>query len=133
MATTPNNPVNTPGDDEVLDLASISSQVSRRGRKTEVDPEMVEKLIGLAKGKGFYFPGSDQSGLAYDAYMAEKAVPRSKDDGKLESKDEAHRRAANAWQQRYRQRAVAVAEAAGVKNPYVRWHTDGRLILGRPA
>lgn len=120
-------------EEEFIDLAAIAGEVSRRGRKTEVDPEVVEKLINLAKGKGFYFPGSEQSGLAYSTYMAEKAVPRSKDNGKLESKEEAHSRAVNAWQQRYRQRAVAVAEAAGVKNPYIRWHNDGRLILGRPA
>jgi hypothetical protein len=121
------------GDDEILDLAALAGEVSRRGRKSEVDPALVSKFSSLAPGKGFFYPGSDQSGAAYQAYLAEKGKPRSKDDGSLESRDEAMRRATNAWQQRYRQRAVAVAQAAGVENPYIRWHDSGRLLIGRPA
>ena len=133
MATTPeHNPVSTPGNDDIIDLASIAHQVAKRGRKTEVDEALVLRLINCQPGQGFYYPGSDMVGADFDAYMAEKAKPRPKADGKLETKAEAVARATNAWMSKYRQRASAVATAAGIERPALMWTKTGRLVLGRP-
>ena len=118
-------------DDEILDLAALAGEVTRRGRKSEVDPAIVARLAACETGQGFFFPGSDMAGADFDRYMADKGKPRAKDDGKLESREEAMRRATNAWQQRQRQRALATATAAGIDKPYLRWHTNGKLVVGR--
>ena len=117
-------------DDDILDLAGLAGEMKKRGRKSEVDPTVVERLSKCTPGQGFFFPGSEMTGDAFDRYMADKGKPRVKDDGKMESKDEAVKRATNAWQQRQRQRALATAAAAGIDKPYCRWHHSGRLVIG---
>jgi hypothetical protein len=118
--------------DEFIDLSTIQHEIARRGRRSEVDPAIVERLSACPAGSGFEFPGSRMAGGEFDAYMADKGARRVKPDGSMESADEATRRAMNAWQQKHRQRAAAVATAAGVDTPVLAWHNDGFLILGRP-
>jgi hypothetical protein len=120
------------GQDDFIDLSAIAGEISRRGRKSEVDPEVVDRLKSCEPGKGFFFPGSDMSGSEYDTYIKDKSSRRPKADGAMETADEAMRRAVNAWQQRQRQRAQAVAQAAGVDPVVLQWHNSGRLVIGRP-
>jgi hypothetical protein len=133
MATTPNNnPVPTPDNDDIIDLASIVGEVSKRGRKSEVDPEAVQRLITLDPGKGFYLVGSDMTGPDFRSYIQDKGAPKPKSDGTMETRNEAVKRATNGWQSRWRQRAMAIAEAAGVDTPVILWHKNGQMILGKP-
>jgi hypothetical protein len=136
MATTPNNnPVPTPdtNTDDMIDLASIMPSLSKRGRKSEVDPTLVQRLMETEPGKGWVFPESTINGPEYQDYIGRKSAPKVKDDGKLETPSEARQRAHTSFQARQRQRAQAVAAEAGIDPVIIRWTVDGRLIVGRPA
>lgn len=90
----------------VVKLSELNRTMAKRGRKSTVTPEDIATAQSLEIGEAFEVEEAHESTDAFAEYMAEAIA-------KDASKDEASVR--NAWQSRFRQRAIALAKASGVE------------------
>ena len=108
---------------QIVNIADLNRSIAQRGRKSTVTPEDIATAQSLDIGEAFEVPEADENGSDFSAYLREAIA-------KDPTKDEATVR--NAWQSRFRQRAVALAKASGVDMTAV-FTNDGGCYFARRA
>ena len=91
---------------KVINLADLEMKVSRRGRKSTVTSEDIADAKALEINDGWEIEEAHVDHADFADYLAD-AIRRDS------TKTEAD--VMNAWQSRFRQRAIALAKASGVE------------------
>lgn len=113
-----------------VDLASLRANQRKRGRTSQVDPNMLEAIATLASGEGWLY---EEATLYSDTYKREQAnaVGAIQREKKCDQQ-EAEAVFENRWISRFRQRATSAWETAGLPSEAFAFvvMNDGRIFVG---
>lgn len=119
------------GKPEKVDLASLRANQRKRGRTSQVDQSLVDSMLALEEGEGFEYA---EASMKSDQFRTEltNALPAIQREKKVKA-DEATSIFENRWISRFRQRAQAGWELAGLPEGGMEFVVmkDGRIFVGR--
>jgi hypothetical protein len=108
---------------KVVRLDELTGKVSKRGRKSTVDPVLVAELTSASTGEAVEVPEYRLSGPEFARYRSERI-------GRYATHEDPEASVLNAWNSRHRQRITALAKTVDFEVQPI-FTNDGELFVGR--
>jgi hypothetical protein len=112
-----------------INLSTLKGERRKKGRVSKPDPELLANVTTLEHGEAILYVEADLNSDAYKQEMT-KATPAIK---KSNPDSDPQAIFQNRWLSRYRQRAKAVWDTAGMPHDEFDFVilNDGRILIGR--